>query len=198
VISSLGAAEAPRAGERTGSSRLRRPWRQGQPPELPASVRRSGHIVGTSRRRREALPRTGSGPANHGCSRGKKRSKMKRAKSVTAREYLRVVEWSPKDRCFVGSAPPLIGRCCHGPTEANVLRQLKRLGPPGGPEGRGLASTGGLRRVQWAVLAARACAGAPGAGAQGPCRGEEPECLLRGEAGLSVGAEGVRREPLSC
>jgi predicted HicB family RNase H-like nuclease len=52
---------------------------------------------------------------------------MKRGKNVTAREYLRVVEWSPEDRCFVGSAPPLIGRCCHGPTEANVLRQLKRI-----------------------------------------------------------------------
>lgn len=52
---------------------------------------------------------------------------MKRGKNVTAREYLRVVEWSPGDRCFVGSAPPLIGRCCHGPTEANVLRQLKRI-----------------------------------------------------------------------
>jgi predicted HicB family RNase H-like nuclease len=52
---------------------------------------------------------------------------MKRGKTATAREYLRVVEWSPGDRCFVGSAPPLIGRCCHGPTEANVLRQLKRI-----------------------------------------------------------------------
>ncbi len=27
----------------------------------------------------------------------------------------------------MGSAPPLVGRCCHGPTEANVLRQLKRI-----------------------------------------------------------------------
>jgi predicted RNase H-like HicB family nuclease len=52
---------------------------------------------------------------------------MTRKKRVIGREYLRVVEWSPEDRCFVGSAPPLIGRCCHGPTEANVLRQLKRI-----------------------------------------------------------------------
>ena len=48
-------------------------------------------------------------------------------KKVTARDYLRVVEWSPEDRCFVGSAPPLIGRCCHGRTEASVLKQLKRI-----------------------------------------------------------------------
>ena len=52
---------------------------------------------------------------------------MKRRRHVTAREYLRVVEWSPEDRCYVGSAPPLVGRCCHGPTEASVLRQLKGI-----------------------------------------------------------------------
>jgi predicted HicB family RNase H-like nuclease len=52
---------------------------------------------------------------------------MKRKEKVTARQYLRVVEWSAEDRCFVGSAPPLIGRCCHGPTETNVLKQLKQI-----------------------------------------------------------------------
>jgi predicted HicB family RNase H-like nuclease len=52
---------------------------------------------------------------------------MRRAKRAIARDYLRVVEWSPEDRCFVGSAPPLVGRCCHGPTEASVLKQLKGI-----------------------------------------------------------------------
>ncbi len=52
---------------------------------------------------------------------------MTRGRKTTGRDYLRVVEWSPEDGCFVGSAPPLIGRCCHGPTEASVLRQLKRI-----------------------------------------------------------------------
>jgi predicted HicB family RNase H-like nuclease len=52
---------------------------------------------------------------------------MKPQKQVAARDYLRVVEWSREDRCFVGSAPPLIGRCCHGQTEASVLRQLKQI-----------------------------------------------------------------------
>jgi predicted HicB family RNase H-like nuclease len=52
---------------------------------------------------------------------------MRRGKNAIARDYLRVVEWSPEDRCFVGSAPPLIGRCCHGPTEASVLKQLKGI-----------------------------------------------------------------------
>lgn len=44
-----------------------------------------------------------------------------------SRDYLRVVEWSDEDKCFVGSAPPLIGRCCHGATEASVLKRLKRI-----------------------------------------------------------------------
>ena len=52
---------------------------------------------------------------------------MRPRTKVTARDYLRVVEWSQEDRCFVGSAPPLVGRCCHGATEANVLKQLKRI-----------------------------------------------------------------------
>jgi len=52
---------------------------------------------------------------------------MTRGKKATGRDYLLVVEWSREDRCFVGSAPPLVGRCCHGPTEASVLRQLKRI-----------------------------------------------------------------------
>ena len=50
---------------------------------------------------------------------------MKREKKAAARDYLRVVEWSAKDRCYIGSAPPLIGPCCHGASEAGVLKQLK-------------------------------------------------------------------------
>lgn len=37
---------------------------------------------------------------------------------------MKVVEWSEEDRCFIGSAPPLIGPCCHGDTEEKVYRQL--------------------------------------------------------------------------
>ena len=38
--------------------------------------------------------------------------------------YLKIVEWSEADGCFVGSSPPLIGPCCHGSNEAEVYRQL--------------------------------------------------------------------------
>jgi len=41
-----------------------------------------------------------------------------------ARRYLKVVEWSEEDGVYLGSAPPIIGQCCHGDTEAKVLEQL--------------------------------------------------------------------------
>jgi predicted RNase H-like HicB family nuclease len=43
------------------------------------------------------------------------------------RRYLKIVEWSEVDRCYVGSAPPLIGQACHGATEAEVLTQLQAI-----------------------------------------------------------------------
>jgi predicted HicB family RNase H-like nuclease len=41
-----------------------------------------------------------------------------------AAHYTKLVEWSDKDGCFVGSAPPLIGHCCHGKDEAKVYAEL--------------------------------------------------------------------------
>jgi predicted HicB family RNase H-like nuclease len=38
--------------------------------------------------------------------------------------FVKIVEWSPEDGCYVGSTPPLVGRCCHGDNEADVFRQL--------------------------------------------------------------------------
>lgn len=48
-------------------------------------------------------------------------------KKITAKDYLKVIEWSDEDKCFIGSAPPLIGPCCHGKTEAEVLPQLGEI-----------------------------------------------------------------------
>jgi predicted HicB family RNase H-like nuclease len=45
-------------------------------------------------------------------------------KKIAAKDYLKVIEWSNEDKCFIGSIPPLIGPCCHGKTEAEVLEQL--------------------------------------------------------------------------
>jgi predicted HicB family RNase H-like nuclease len=52
---------------------------------------------------------------------------MSTKKRITARDFMRVIEWSEEDGCFIGSAPPLIGRCCHGASEARVMRELARI-----------------------------------------------------------------------
>ena len=52
-----------------------------------------------------------------------KRKELK-AKSAL---YTKVVEWSKEDACFVGSAPPLIGPCCHGQDEAKVYAELCQI-----------------------------------------------------------------------
>ena len=52
-----------------------------------------------------------------------KKSELK-AKSA---RYLKIVEWSDEDGCFVGSAPPVIGPCCHGKDEAKVYAELCQI-----------------------------------------------------------------------
>jgi predicted RNase H-like HicB family nuclease len=53
---------------------------------------------------------------------------MKRSKSkAKAPHYTKIVEWSEKDGFFVGSAPPLIGECCHGQNEAKVYAGLCQI-----------------------------------------------------------------------
>jgi predicted HicB family RNase H-like nuclease len=37
------------------------------------------------------------------------------------------VEWSDDDKCYVGSAPPLVGQGCHGRTESDVIKQLQLI-----------------------------------------------------------------------
>ena len=38
--------------------------------------------------------------------------------------YVKRVEWSDEDQCFVGSCPGVIGPCCHGNDEVAVYREL--------------------------------------------------------------------------
>ena len=38
--------------------------------------------------------------------------------------YVKRVEWSDEDGCFVGSCPGVIGPCCHGDDEVAVYREL--------------------------------------------------------------------------
>jgi predicted RNase H-like HicB family nuclease len=46
---------------------------------------------------------------------------------VRERAPVVTIRWSAEDRCFVGSAPPFIGECCHGRTQSEVLGKLHTI-----------------------------------------------------------------------
>ncbi len=48
-------------------------------------------------------------------------------KQAEAHHYLKVVEWSDEDDCYIGSALPLIGQCCHGKDDAKVFAELSQI-----------------------------------------------------------------------
>jgi predicted HicB family RNase H-like nuclease len=52
--------------------------------------------------------------------------KSNELKSKAAR-YTKIVEWNEEDGCFVGSAPPLIGQCCHVKDETKVYAELCQI-----------------------------------------------------------------------
>jgi len=41
--------------------------------------------------------------------------------------YLKIVEWSEEDQCFIGQCPGLIGPCCHGDDETEVYKELCQI-----------------------------------------------------------------------
>ena len=41
--------------------------------------------------------------------------------------YVKIVEWSEEDQCFVGQCPGIIGPCCHGDDEAQVYAELCQI-----------------------------------------------------------------------
>ena len=41
-----------------------------------------------------------------------------------ATRYVKIVEWSEEDQCYVGSAPGLVLGGCHGPDEKLVFAEL--------------------------------------------------------------------------
>jgi predicted RNase H-like HicB family nuclease len=42
-------------------------------------------------------------------------------------KYVKIVEWSEEDQCYVGSAPGLIYGGCHGSDEREVFDDLCRI-----------------------------------------------------------------------
>ena len=43
---------------------------------------------------------------------------------IESAKYIKIVEWSDEDECFIGYCPGIIGPCCHGNNEVEVYRQL--------------------------------------------------------------------------
>jgi predicted RNase H-like HicB family nuclease len=41
--------------------------------------------------------------------------------------YAKIVEWSEKDQCYVGSAPGLVFGGCHGSDEKQVFEELCQI-----------------------------------------------------------------------
>lgn len=44
-----------------------------------------------------------------------------------SQRYLKIVEWSEADQCFVGQCPGIIGPCCHGENESQVYAELCQI-----------------------------------------------------------------------
>lgn len=42
-------------------------------------------------------------------------------------KYLKLVEWSEEDQCYIGSVPGWIGKCCHGKDELKVYEELCKI-----------------------------------------------------------------------
>ncbi len=42
-------------------------------------------------------------------------------------KYVKIVEWSEEDQCYVGSAPGLIFGGCHGQNEKEVFKELCQI-----------------------------------------------------------------------
>ncbi len=42
-------------------------------------------------------------------------------------KYLKIVEWSEEDQCYVGSVPGWIEPCCHGDNEEKVYKKLCKI-----------------------------------------------------------------------
>ena len=57
----------------------------------------------------------------------KKAVPASKAKTPGSAGYLKLVEWSEEDGCYIGSAPPIIGPACHGLDEAEVYKELCRI-----------------------------------------------------------------------
>ena len=121
-----------RNGRRTG---LKIRW---DSPPVPVRVRPSAPLKYTGLRRLKVVHANGIvtvvsgqlGDDAHRCQgKSDQGSNRESLKMNEEKAYMKVVEWSEEDGCYIGSAPPLIGPSCHGDTEEDVYRQLSVIVP---------------------------------------------------------------------
>jgi hypothetical protein len=110
--------QAPRPSGRPSPCRVSVAAFARQPPQTRPFFRPLRHFLGPSRRSR-CPSLSGKAGQTRKCGHQEMKSKNDGIRQMSAR-YSRVIEWSGADGCFVGSAPPLVGQCCHGDTEAEV------------------------------------------------------------------------------
>ena len=46
---------------------------------------------------------------------------------IESAHYLKIVEWSDEDQCYIGQCTGIIGPCCHGEDEAEVYKELCQI-----------------------------------------------------------------------
>jgi predicted RNase H-like HicB family nuclease len=69
--------------------------------------------------------------------------------------YIKIVEWSDEDQCFIGQCPGVVDQCCHGDNEADVYAELCQIvdewleimKQDGKPPPPATAGRGGFERV---------------------------------------------------
>ena len=112
-LKGIHAKKNPTTDQGFGKGGISQPGWEGKSQKLRASPRHSSYPVRKAWRGCQTLPREGS-PTKYkgGCQ------------MTESGKYLKIVEWSEEDQCFVGSCPGVIGPCCHGQDEVEVYREL--------------------------------------------------------------------------
>ena len=106
--------ENPQAVRGRLHGRVRQPGRQRKPQELCASERdQADYDRRSARRRREEVSRKSRERCHSGGHEMKAGSR-----------YIKIVEWSEEDQCYVGSCPGLFYAGCHGNDEKQVFAEL--------------------------------------------------------------------------
>ena len=52
---------------------------------------------------------------------------MRKGQVKESSRYIKLMEWSEEDECFVGQCPGIIGPCCHGADETEVYREVCQI-----------------------------------------------------------------------